>query len=84
MPENSVSTPVGPDAVEKEFAETLRQAAFIFEKEKNGRFQGSILACRAVIRFIRQRGAVLSSLDRFSKSPERLKTSREAASQGSS
>jgi hypothetical protein len=46
----------GPDQVEQEFAETLRQAAYIFEKEKNGRFQGSILACRAVARFIHQRG----------------------------
>jgi hypothetical protein len=46
----------GPDQVEQEFAETLRQAAYIFEKEKNGRFQGPILACRAVARFIHQRG----------------------------
>ena len=44
-----------PDEVEREFAETLRGAAFIFEKEENGRFQGSILACRAVARFIHQR-----------------------------
>jgi hypothetical protein len=46
----------GSDQVEQEFLETLRQAAYIFEKEKNGRFQGSILACRAVARFIYQRG----------------------------
>jgi hypothetical protein len=51
----SLSPGTDPDAVEKEFAETLRQAAFIFEKEKNGRFMGSILACRAVARFIHQR-----------------------------
>jgi hypothetical protein len=56
MIETSTSVPIGPDEVEKEFAETLRGAAFIFEKEKNGRFQGSILACKAVARFIYQRG----------------------------
>jgi hypothetical protein len=44
-----------PEQVEQEFAETLRQAAFIFQKEKNGRFHGSILACRAVARFIYQK-----------------------------
>jgi hypothetical protein len=56
--EQGQSTPVwiGPDDVEREFAETLRQAAWIFEKEKDGRFQGSIVACRAVARFIYQRG----------------------------
>ena len=31
MPENSVAKPAGPDEVEEEFMETLRQAAFIFE-----------------------------------------------------
>jgi hypothetical protein len=46
----------GPDKVEAEFAETLRGAAFIFENDKNGRFQGSILACRAVAHFIYCRG----------------------------
>jgi hypothetical protein len=56
LSENSISRSVGPDEVEKEFAETLRQAAFVFENEENGRFQGSILACRAVARFIHQRG----------------------------
>jgi hypothetical protein len=56
LSENSVSRSIGPDEVEKEFAETLRQAAFVFENEENGRFQGSILACRAVVRFIYQRG----------------------------
>ena len=63
MPENSVQTSLAPDEVEKEFAETLRQAAFIFENEKNGRFQGSILACRAVARFIylRRGGAELAA-----------------------
>jgi hypothetical protein len=55
MAESSSSEPIGPDQVEQEFAETLRQAAFIFEKEENGRFLGSILACRAVARFIFQR-----------------------------
>jgi hypothetical protein len=55
MPRRSNSRVTGPDQVEREFAESLRQAAFIFEKEKNGRFLGSILACRAVARFIHQR-----------------------------
>ena len=50
------SRPTSPDPVEQKFAETLRQAAFIFEKEKNGRFQGSILACAAVAQFIHERG----------------------------
>jgi hypothetical protein len=53
--ENSDSARCGPDQVEQEFAETLRQAAYIFEKEENGRVQGSIFACRAVARFIHQR-----------------------------
>jgi hypothetical protein len=56
MQEKSASTPTKPDEVEQEFAETLRQAAWIFEKEKDGRFKGSIVACRAVARFIYQRG----------------------------
>jgi hypothetical protein len=56
MAENSNSGLTGPEQVEQEFAETLRKAAFIFENEKNGRFQGSILACTAVARFIYQRG----------------------------
>ena len=56
MAENSNSGLTGPEQVEQEFAETLRQAAFIFQNEKNGRFQGSIFACRAVARFVHQRG----------------------------
>jgi hypothetical protein len=56
MPKNSVAMPAGPDEVEKEFIETLRQAAFIFEREKDGRFHGSILACKGVVRFIYCRG----------------------------
>jgi hypothetical protein len=55
MAENSNPGQTGPEQVEQEFAGTLRQAAFIFQNEKNGRFQGSILACRAVARFIYQR-----------------------------
>jgi hypothetical protein len=47
--------PAKPGDVEREFAETLRQAAWICEKEKDGRFKGSIIACRAVARFIYQR-----------------------------
>jgi hypothetical protein len=56
MTESSSSEPARPDPVEQEFAETLRQAAYIFEKEKNGRFLGSITACKAVVRFIYLRG----------------------------
>jgi hypothetical protein len=56
MTESSTSKPAHPDPVEREFAETLRLAAYIFEKEKNGRFLGSITACKAVARFIYQRG----------------------------
>jgi hypothetical protein len=41
---------------EEDFLETLRQAAFIFEREADGRFQGSILACKAVARFIYVKG----------------------------
>jgi hypothetical protein len=55
MVNNSKSKSARPDPVEREFAETLRQAAYIFEREENGRFQGSILACRAVARFIHLR-----------------------------
>jgi len=53
---NPMPRSTGPDPIEAEFAETLRGAAFIFQNEKNGRFQGSILACQAVGRFIYQRG----------------------------
>jgi hypothetical protein len=56
MTESSNSVLTGPDEVEREFAETLRQAAYVFEKEKNGRFLGSITACKAVVRFIHKRG----------------------------
>jgi hypothetical protein len=45
-----------PDEVEREFADNLRAAAYIFQTTKNGRFQGSILACAAVARFIKRRG----------------------------
>jgi hypothetical protein len=38
------------------FFETLRGAAFIFEKELHGRFKGSALACRAVAHYIYKRG----------------------------
>ena len=56
MPDETAPKPCPPDPVEAEFAEALRGAAFIFEKQVNGRFLGSILACRAVARFIHQRG----------------------------
>jgi hypothetical protein len=61
--ENSSSGQAGPDQVEQEFAEALRQAAYIFEKEVNGRFLGSITACKAVARFIylRNGGAELAA-----------------------
>lgn len=55
--DNPLPEPIRPDAIEAEFAETLRGAAFIFEREENGRFRGSILACQAVANFIyRRRG----------------------------
>jgi hypothetical protein len=52
------STPAStdPDELEREFFESLRQAAWIFEKESNGRFHGPVMACRAVVRFIKLRG----------------------------
>jgi hypothetical protein len=56
MTERSKLTPIDPVQIEEEFAETLRQAAYIFEKEKHGRFSGSIFACQAVARFIYWRG----------------------------
>jgi hypothetical protein len=61
--ENSSPRPLEPDEVEREFAENLRQAAYVFEKEENGRFQGPILACQAVARFIylRKGGAELAA-----------------------
>jgi hypothetical protein len=47
--------PSGRVRLERELAETLRQAAYVFEKEKDGRFLGPIAACRAVAHFIRRR-----------------------------
>jgi hypothetical protein len=38
--------------VEREFAQSLKAAAWIFENEENGRFEGSIRACQAVTRFV--------------------------------
>jgi hypothetical protein len=63
MAENTNPRPLEPDEVERNFLETLRGAAYIFEKEENGRFQGSILACKAVAGFIYQRkgGAELAA-----------------------
>jgi hypothetical protein len=56
-------SPTAPDEVERELAENLRCAAWIFENEELGRFQGSILACQAVARFIHRRcgGAELAA-----------------------
>lgn|SRR5262249_42418940 len=56
MTDNPNPVPTGPDEVERELAEKLREAAYIFEKIKNGRFQGAIVACSAVARFIYLRG----------------------------
>lgn len=63
MAKNSNQRRIEPDEVEGALAENLRQAAYVFEKEKNGRFQGSILACRAVARFVylRNGGAELAA-----------------------
>jgi hypothetical protein len=47
--------PFRSDGVE-ELLEKLRQAAWIFEKEVDGRFRGSISACAAVASFIHQNG----------------------------
>ena len=46
-----------------ELMENLRAPAWMFEKEKDGRFSGSVAACRAVTLFISQRGcgAVLAA-----------------------
>jgi hypothetical protein len=51
----SAAAPTGSDEVEREFWENLRAAAYIFEKKENGRFNGSIMTCRAVARFIYRR-----------------------------
>ena len=56
MTATSNDQPRVPDEVEREFAGNLRAAAYIFQTTKNGRFQGSILACAAVARFIKRRG----------------------------
>jgi hypothetical protein len=49
-------TPRQVDEVERELVENLRAAAYIFQTQKDGRLQGSILGCRSVVRFIRRRG----------------------------
>src|SRR5205085_7370795 len=56
MAESTNPAVARPDEFEQEFAETLRQAAYIFQREENGRFVGSIMACKAVARFIYLRG----------------------------
>jgi len=51
------STPArAPDEIDEEFFETLRAAAFVFEKEQHGGFTGLPMACRAVARYILRRG----------------------------
>ena len=52
----SINQPRAPDEVERELAENLRAAAYIFQETKNGRFQGAIRACAAVVQFIKRRG----------------------------
>ena len=47
---------IGRDEIEWELSKTLREAAWVFENEKNGRFHGSIAACKGVARFIYLRG----------------------------
>jgi hypothetical protein len=54
--QNPPSAPNSPDKAERELVEALRQAAWRFQNEENGRFPGSITACTAVARFIHQRG----------------------------
>ena len=58
MPETDEeeAKPLRADADEELFFELLRAAAFVFETDPEGRFKGSILACRAVEQFIRVRG----------------------------
>jgi hypothetical protein len=56
MSATSADQPKAPDAVEQQFVRDLRAAAYIFQTKKNGRFQGSILACAAVAQFIQRRG----------------------------
>src|SRR4051794_22399977 len=57
MIEDPKSAQAAPADLEQELMETLRCAAFIFEREKDGRFHGSVLACKAVASFIYQKGA---------------------------
>ena len=41
MTDKQSTLPRTPDEVDQQFFETLREAAFIFEKEVHGRFTGS-------------------------------------------
>ena len=43
--------------IEREFEEHLQAAAYIFQETKNGRFEGAIRACAAVVQFIKKRSA---------------------------
>lgn len=56
MTATSTDQPRVPDPVERKFEEDLRAAAYIFQTTKNGRFEGAILACAAVVQFIKRRG----------------------------
>jgi hypothetical protein len=48
MAESPKPSPTGPDHVEQEFAESLRQTAYVFKNEKDGRFRGSIAGASKV------------------------------------
>jgi hypothetical protein len=61
---------VAPDPIERNFAENLRAAAWIFQNEKDGRFKGSILACRAVVVFINLRGGAVELAGPFNEIAE--------------
>jgi hypothetical protein len=56
MTEKPSTPPRAPDEIDQEFVESLRAAAFVFEKEAYGRFTGAPMACRAVARYIFRRG----------------------------
>jgi hypothetical protein len=68
---------------EKEFLESLRAAAWVFETEpRTGRFNGSIYACQAVEQFIKSRdaGAELAGpFRRIAEAFEELKQGRQPA-----
>jgi hypothetical protein len=83
MPENPISTPASPNEIEEEFFETLRQAAFIFENERNGRLLDQFWLA-VLLRDLSIGGIVALSLQaRSSRSLQRSKNWTEVASQDS-